>query len=195
MASEAVSIAETWINSPGHPVRSPKSVISSIFHAGVIPAFRLPRPRRPSVGGYPQFRIRQAFRTVTGEGLEPSTNGLTYLIGFRQPSGATASDVESLDYPTAVAGVPRLVSGAGAADPTVPCLLITQSPAFSDPHACRCRRRCGVGGSQGVPAYCGIHSLRFGFFPREAPSVLPLKSVALPTELPGPNLIDFRLRN
>jgi len=28
MASEAVSIAETWINSPGHPVRSPKSVIS-----------------------------------------------------------------------------------------------------------------------------------------------------------------------
>jgi hypothetical protein len=22
---------------------------------------------------------------MTGEGLEPSTNGLTYLIGFRQP--------------------------------------------------------------------------------------------------------------
>jgi hypothetical protein len=32
--------------------------------------------------------------------------------------------------------------------------------------------------------YCGIHSSRFGFFPREAPFI-PLKSVALPTELPG----------
>jgi len=39
--------------------------------------------------------------------------------------------VESLDYPTAVAGVPRLVSGAGTGDPPDPCLLITQSPAFS----------------------------------------------------------------
>ena len=28
----------------------------------------------------------RAFR-VTGEGLEPSTNGLTYLIGFRRPTG------------------------------------------------------------------------------------------------------------
>ena len=39
--------------------------------------------------------------------------------------------VEGLDYPTAIAGVPRLVSGAGTGDPPPPCLLITQSLAFS----------------------------------------------------------------
>jgi hypothetical protein len=105
---------------------------------------------------------------VTGVGLEPTTNGLTYLIGFRRPP-LTGRGVERLDYTIAVAGVPRLVSEAGAGDPSVPCLLITQSPTFSDPHACRYRRRCGVRGSQGVPANCGIHSSRFGFFPREAP--------------------------
>ncbi len=38
--------------------------------------------------------------------------------------------VESLDYPIAVAGVPRLVSEAGPDDPPGPCLLITQSPPF-----------------------------------------------------------------
>ena len=59
---------------------------------------------------------------VTGEGLEPSTNGLTYLIGFHRPPEASAAAhshlaefrVESLDYPIAIAGVPRLVSGAEA---------------------------------------------------------------------------------
>ena len=75
-----------------------------------------------------------AWLEVTGEGLEPSTNGLTYLIGFRRPSRARPEGglrlVESLDYPIAIAGVPRLVSGAGAGDPPVPCLLITQSPPF-----------------------------------------------------------------
>ena len=128
-------------------------------------------------------------------GLEPTTNGLTYLIGFHRPPGPARGragpSVESLDYPIAIAGVPRLVSEAGAGDPPVPCLLITQSPAFSNRHACRYQRRCGVGGSQGVPAYCGIHSSRFGFFPREAPETTLrrcLKSVALPTELPGQKL-------
>ena len=80
------------------------------------------------------------------------------------------SQVESLDYTIAIAGVPRLVSGAGTGDPPDPCLLITQSLAFSNHHACRCQRRCGGVSSQGVPAYCGIHSSRFGFFPREAPT-------------------------
>src|SRR3954454_21636007 len=125
---------------------------------------------------------------MTGLGLKPRTNGLTYLIGFRRPPVLVGAirGVERLDYPFAVAGVPRLVSGAGTGDPPDPCLLITQSPAFSDHHACRCRRRCGGEGSQGVPAYCGIHSSRFGFFPREAPIGMrlshPSKSVALPTE-------------
>ena len=77
--------------------------------------------------------------------------------------------VERLDYTTAIAGVPRLVSEAGATDPMVPCLLIAQSPFFSYRHVGRYRLRCGVQGSQGVPANCGIHSSRFCFFPREAP--------------------------
>ena len=66
-------------------------------------------------------------------GLEPTTNGLTYLIGFHRPLGveSTTLRVESLDYTTAVAGVPRLVSEAGTGAPPPPCLLITQSPAFS----------------------------------------------------------------
>jgi hypothetical protein len=42
----------------------------------------------------------------------------------------TSPVVERLDYPTAISGVPRLVSGAEAGDPPVPCLLITQSPPF-----------------------------------------------------------------
>ncbi len=77
--------------------------------------------------------------------------------------------VDSLDYPIAITGVPRLVSGAEADRRSVSCLLITQSTRFSNHHACRYQRRCGAGGSQGVPAYCGILSSRFGFFPREAP--------------------------
>ena len=135
---------------------------------------------------------------VTGEGLEPSTNGLTYLIGFHdrpdhlETCWADSSRkpclkgripwfrVGSLDYPFAIAGVPRLVSGAGAGSSPVPCLLITQSDGFSDHHACRYRRRCGANGSQGVPAYCGIHSSQFGFFPREAPISLPPDSVRSP---------------
>jgi len=113
---------------------------------------------------------------VTGLGLEPRTNGLTYLVGFHRPTEAfalkvNASIVERLDYTTAISGVPRLVSGAEADDPPVPCLLITQSFTFSNHHACRYRRRCGGEGSQGVPANCGIHSSRFRFFPREAPIV------------------------
>ena len=71
---------------------------------------------------------------MTGVGLEPTTNGLTYLIGFHRPIGVDSSSsrhVESLDYTTAIAGVPRLVSEAGTGVPPPPCLLITQSPAFS----------------------------------------------------------------
>src|SRR5271157_291799 len=90
---------------------------------------------------------------MTGEGLEPSTNGLTYLIGFHRPPCARSSasrrirkqGVDGLDYLFAIAGVPRLVSGAGAGDPLAPCLLITQSPCFSNPHASRCQPRCGEG--------------------------------------------------
>lgn len=77
--------------------------------------------------------------------------------------------VESLDYLFALAGVPRIVSEAATGDPPPACLLMAQSPAFSDHHACRCRRRCGGGGSQGVPANSGMHPSRFGFFPRGAP--------------------------
>jgi hypothetical protein len=84
---------------------------------------------------------------------------------------AFESRVESLDYTIAIAGVPRLVSEAEADQGPVSCLLITQSARFSNRRACRYRLRCGARGSQGVPAYCGIHSSRFGFFPREAPEL------------------------
>src|SRR5947209_5183328 len=56
------------------------------------------------------------------------------------PLSGDAPEVESLDYPIAIAGVPRLVSGAGTGDPPDPCLLITQSRAFLHRHACRRRR-------------------------------------------------------
>jgi hypothetical protein len=64
----------------------------------------------------------------------------------------SSSRVGGLDYPIAIAGVPRLVSGAGARPRRVPCLLITQSIVFSNRHACRCRLRCGANGSRGRPS-------------------------------------------
>ena len=109
---------------------------------------------------------------MTGEGLEPSTNGLTYRIGFRRPPEGPrrgALGVAGLDSPIAIAGVPRRVSGAGPGDPPGPCLLMTQSLAFSTVTPAVAGSRCGVEGSQGVPAYCGIYSSPFAFFPREAP--------------------------
>ena len=90
---------------------------------------------------------------MTGEGLEPSTNGLTYLIGSRRPPKPTGAEalidprVEGLDYITAITGVPRIVSEAETGDPPAPCLLMTQSSGFSNRHACRYRRRCGAKGS------------------------------------------------
>ena len=130
--------------------------------------------------------MREACGELSPERAHPSDRGGARTLDQRinvlhrlspttanRPSGG--SGVESLDYPIAVAGVPRLVSGAEADDPPAPRLLITQSLAFSDPHARRYRPRCGVEGSQGVPAICGIHSSRFGFFPREAPSAFVLE--------------------
>ena len=132
---------------------------------------------------------------MTGEGLEPSTNGLTYLIGFHRPPvpdrvasrGDSQHGVEGLDYPIAIAGVPRLVSGAGAGRSAGPLPADYPIPRLFRPSRLPLPATLWCGGSQGVPAYCGIHSSRFGFFPREAPVRLScvLKSVALPTELPG----------
>src|SRR5262249_47630976 len=81
-------------------------------------------------------------------------SGLTDLIGFRRPAraGRPHPGVESLDYPFAVAGVPRLVSGAGPGDPPGPCLLITQSPAFSNPHVGRRRLPLWWPGLSGRPS-------------------------------------------
>ena len=115
---------------------------------------------------------------MTGGGLEPTTNGLTYLIGFRRPTGPNP-DVESLDYPTAIAGVPRLVSEAGTGDPPPPCLLITQSPGFSTVTLAVAGDVVVPRALKGVPAYCGIHSPRFGFFPREAPILVVRRSPLL----------------
>ncbi len=95
---------------------------------------------------------------VTGEGLEPSTNGLTYPIGFRRPpeTGTTevvaSTGVESLDYLFTIAGVPRIVSEAESSAPPDPCLLITQSPAFSNRHACRQPATLWCQGLSGCPS-------------------------------------------
>ena len=130
---------------------------------------------------------------MTGVGLEPRTNGLTYLIGFHRPPGTESCrhkvtpGVEGLDYLFAIAGVPRLVSEAGAGDPPVPLPADYPIPPLLKPSRSPLPATLWWKGSQGVPAYCGMHSSRFGFFPREAPMQhsLHLKSVALPTELPG----------
>lgn len=56
---------------------------------------------------------------MTGEGLEPSTHGLTYLTGFHRPWRTIQAEisqirflVESLDYIITISGVSRLVSEA-----------------------------------------------------------------------------------
>jgi hypothetical protein len=70
--------------------------------------------------GWPAFRSR----AMTGEGLEPSTHGLTYLTGFRRPETIPGEirrnrfTVECLDYLITVSGVPRLVSEADSHEVT-----------------------------------------------------------------------------
>ena len=132
---------------------------------------------------------------MTGVGLEPSTNGLTCLIGFHRPPGLDlvlwpdlSPGVDGLDYLFAVAGVPRLVSGAGAGDPPVPCLLIAQSPGFSNHHVRRYRPRCGaraLRGSQHTAAFTRRGSVSSRARLLRSTPFGSLKSVALPTELPG----------
>lgn len=87
------------------------------------------------------------------------------------PPPSQACRVESLRL------VPAKVVGALPADCPIPGLFITVTLAVTS-YVVVARAL------QGVPANYGIHSSRFGFFPREAP-IFVLKSVALPTELPG----------
>ena len=99
---------------------------------------------------------------VTGLGLEPRTSGLTYPFGFHRPQlslpfGARPS--WSLDSPFTIAGVPRRVSEAGPGDPPEPLPADYPIPhAFQTVTFAVAGCRCGGAGSQGVPAYCGIHS-------------------------------------
>lgn len=85
--------------------------------AGRTPAVRIPEAGRPC---WPAFRSR----AMTGEGLEPSTHGLTYLTGFRRPETIPGErrrnrfTVECLDYLITVSGVPRLVSEADSREVT-----------------------------------------------------------------------------
>ncbi len=84
--------------------------------------------------------------------------------------------------------MPRLVSEAGTGDPPPPCLLITQSPAFSNRHACRCRRRCGAGALR-ASQHTAAFTLAVRILPAGGSYSIPRsKSVALPTELPGQGL-------
>ncbi|MEO6809937.1 MAG: DUF1549 domain-containing protein [Isosphaeraceae bacterium] len=88
--------------------------------------------------------------------------------------------VAGLDSPTAVTGVPRRVSEAGPGDPVgalpadcpIPHLFKTVTLAVTS-YVVVARAL------QGVPANCGIHSSRFGFFPREAPIFMRRRSPLL----------------
>ena len=123
---------------------------------------------------------------MTGVGLEPTTNGLTYLIGFHRPIGAdcSAPHVESLDYPTAITGVPRLVSGAGTGVPPPPCLLNTQSPVFSTV-TLAVTGDVVVSGALRASQHTAAFTHRGSVSSRGRLRFQILKSVALPTELPG----------
>ncbi len=99
-------------------------------------------------------------------------------------AGPRASGVESLDYPTAVAGVPRLVSGAGTGDPPPPCLLMTQSPAFSAV-TLAVTGDVVVSGALRASQHTAVFTLRGSVSSRGRLPFFRSKSVALPTELPG----------
>ena len=132
---------------------------------------------------------------MTGVGLEPTTNGLTYPIGFHRPPVSHrrrwTAGVESLDYPTAIAGVPRLVSEAGTGAPPPPCLLMTQSPVFSTVTLAVTGR---VVVSEALRAFqhTAAFTLRGSVSSRGRLQCATLKSVALPTELPGQNFPNIR---
>ncbi len=139
---------------------------------------------------------RRFMMLVTGEGLEPSTNGLTYLIGFHRPpkssrirkSRPRTRWFESLDYPFAIAGVPRLVSEAETDQGSDSCLLITQFTRFSNRHARRYQPRCGANDSEGRPSILRHSLFAVQLLPARGSNFGPrrhFKSVALPTELPG----------
>ena len=95
--------------------------------------------------------------------------------------------VERLDYPIAISGVPRLVSGAGAGDPPVPCLLITQSSPFQTV-TLAVTGDVVVAKLSGRPSILRHSLVAVRFLPARgsySACNFPSKSVALPTELPG----------
>lgn len=93
--------------------------------------------------------------------------------------------VEGLDYPTAIAGVPRLVSEAGADDPPDPLgLLITQSPAFST-ITLAVTGDVVVSGALRASQQIAAFTRRGSVSSRGRLQFSSWKSVALPTELPG----------
>ena len=51
-----------------------------------VPGSPAANRRRKSLGRAVFVASYRILLLVTGEGLEPSTNGLTYLIGFHRPS-------------------------------------------------------------------------------------------------------------
>ena len=105
---------------------------------------------------------------------------------MRASKRCSEQDVDGLDYLFAIAGVPRLVSEAGAGDPPVPCLLMTQSsssPAVTLAVAGHVVARR----LSGRPSILRHPLIAVPLLPARG-SLVCLKSVALPTELPGRNL-------
>lgn len=124
---------------------------------------------------------------MTGEGLEPSTHGLTYLTDFHRPWDE--SQVESLDYIITFSGVLRLVSEADSRETTAispadyPIISLFKPSHSSLPIPLWRLKLSGLSSNS-------QHSqLLVGLFPEVALirfTWLIWKSDALPTELPGP---------
>jgi len=132
---------------------------------------------------------------MTGEGLEPSTHGLTYLTGFHRPRRS-----KSLFKPKSSS-----CWESGLYHHHFRCVALSLWSRFPrsrrnlacwspNPHRFSCLRShryrscCGVWGYQGFPAIRNMHIQRLVYFRWRlslSADTDHLKSDALPTELPG----------
>ena len=128
-------------------------------------------------------------RSMTGVGLEPTTNGLTYPIGFRRPDRNMLIRAISKSWWSGLSHRHRRRAasslwGWARRVRRSPCLLIAQSPAFSRPSRSPSPATLWCRGLSGCPSKLRHPLVAVRFLPARG-SYFWLKSVALPTELPG----------
>ncbi len=147
--SGQIGVVRPGTGSATGSARETRTVVLGRFRARFDLRMRLTQPegngglRRVRTGSF--ANDRGGTRTLDQRINLPHRLSPTTLCSSSASRRIRKQGVDGLDYLFAIAGVPRLVSGAGAGDPLVPCLLITQSPCFSNPHASRCQPRCGEG--------------------------------------------------